>query len=657
MNGQQIAERLRTRSGLTLILAALAMIQVVLYLQTLKYQFVWDDRLLIVENRLLTKAGPWGIFTRPFWSGTEVAEWNRHLVYYRPLTTLSFWLDLKFAGLNPAYFHLVNVVLAAISTVLVALIVWELLHSGVWAGIAGLLFATHPAHVESIAFISGRTDLLLTVFIAGAGFALLRSFRKRDRRWWWLVPPLFLFGVLSKETGIMFPVLVLLTPLLIQVRPLRGFYLMVLGVFLAAAAYLVMRWIVFRQALPMPAGFFPVDLTNAINTFGYYIRMFFWPFDHHAKIPINPAFLKPQSYFLYALIFLFSVPLAALRPRFRLALWNYAWTFLLLLPVSNIIPLGPQAAERLLYPASAGLVGLVIVILSRLLWSLNRTRQAAGVLLMLTAVLFGYDSFRRMPVWENELSLFSVMVREAPGAPSAYMGLARVLSPSNPDSAIRLLNRAIILDQGLVEAHINIAGLYARKGDLRRMFHHLRLAEELEPGSARVHNNFGYGYLFAGRFDSARVRFEQALAIDSTLAPSLLGQALAAGIGGRTPEAGRLFNRLLAVEPSWRDSARLVINGLYSLQSADTSTLTAKSRALLVNRLGSLLVALGDTAPAELYYRRALELDPDCVPALYNLAVLMINRGNRAEALVYVRQALRLMPGLRELQELKARLE
>jgi len=68
-------------------------------------------------------------------------------------------------------------------------------------------------------------------------------------------------------------------------------------------------------------------------------------------------------------------------------------------------------------------------------------------------------------------------------------------------------------------------------------------------------------------------------------------------------------------------------------------------------------VALGDTAPAELYSRRALELDPDCVPALYNLAVLMIKRGNRAEALVYVRQALRLMPGLRELQELKARLE
>ncbi|MEO0010361.1 MAG: hypothetical protein ABIK51_07585, partial [candidate division WOR-3 bacterium] len=171
MSGQQIAERLRTRPGLTLILTALAMIQVVLYLQTLKYQFVWDDRLLIVENRLLTKSGPWGIFARPFWSGTEVAEWNRHLVYYRPLTTLSFWLDFKLAGLNPAYFHLVNVVLAAISTVLVALIVWELLHSGVWAGIAGLLFATHPAHVESIAFVSGRTDLLLTVFIAGAGFA------------------------------------------------------------------------------------------------------------------------------------------------------------------------------------------------------------------------------------------------------------------------------------------------------------------------------------------------------------------------------------------------------------------------------------------------------------------------------------------------------
>ena len=657
MSGQQIAEQLRTRAGITVILTVLAIFQIVFYLPTLKYQFVWDDRPLIVENQLLSRSGPGEIFTRPFWAGTEEFERSPHAAYYRPITTLSFWLDLKLAGPRPAYFHFINIVLSALATVLVVLIVWELLYSGVWAGLTGLLFATHPAHVESIAFVSGRTDLLLAVFICFAGFALLRSFRKKDQRWFLLVPVLFLLALLSKETAILFPLLVALTPVLIQTRPLKGYWVLVVILFALTGGYLYLRSLIFNQAVPLPAGFSALNLTNVVNTFGYYIRMFFWPFDHHVKIPADPNFHRPQSCFLYALVFLFSVPLAALRPRFRIALWGYVWTIIFLIPVSNIIPIGPQAAERLLFPASIGLIAVVITLLARLLVAYNRTRQTVGVLLLLLAGIYGFDSFKRMPVWENEITLFSAMVREAPGAPSAYLNLALALRATNPDSAIKLGNRAVILDQGFVPAHINLAFLYGQKGDLRRALHHLRLAEELEPNSVKVQNNLGYAFLLAGEPDSARTRFERALNLDSTLGSALLGEALSIGVAGKTQDAGLMLRRLITAYPCWKDTSQQIINRLFTIQSRDTSSQTKASRAVYINRLGTLLIALGDSARAETFYRRALELDENCVPALYNLAVLHLNRGDKPGALQLIKQALKIRPDLNELQELRTRLE
>ncbi len=655
MDTQQFTERLRTRPGVALVLSALAIIQIILYLPALKYDFVWDDRQLIVENRLLHHSSPWEIFSRPYWAGAWTAEEGPIAGYYRPITTLSFYLDYKIAGANPAYFHLINIVLTTLATVFVTLIIWELLHSGVWAGIAGLLFATHPAHVESVCFISGRTDLLMAVFITFAGFVLLRSFRKKEWRWWLLLPPLYALALLSKETALLFPLLVAATPFLIQTKPLKGFYLAVLLLFFVAIGYLYLRRTIFNQILPVPTSFHAVILTNIANSLGYYIRLFCWPFEHRAKIPLDPTFFQPLPYIIWTIVFLFSIPLAALRPRFRISLFGYLWAILFLLPVINIIPIGPQAAEKLLYLPSAGLVATFITLLSRLLVSLHRTRQVIGAALLLVTGIFGFDTLKRMPVWQNEITLFSTMIKEAPNAPSAYVNLAGALRSSAPDSAIKLYNRAIILDQGFVSAHINIAILYGQKADFRRMLHHLRLAEELQPNSVRVQNNLGYAFLMTGQPDSAFVRFNQALEIDSLLAPALLGNSLALAIMGRTPEANLSLSRLITIYPDWRDSSRLTIHQLADIDLSNSTVPRnlSLSRAIYINRLGSLFIALDDTASAEKFYLTALKNDPNCVPALYNLAVIAINRNDRKTALNLINRAIRLRPDLNELKTLR----
>jgi uncharacterized membrane protein YhaH (DUF805 family) len=419
MNGPGFGQFLRTRAGFALVLGVVTLGSVLLYLPTIDYGFVWDDTSLVTGNRLLAESGPLEVFGRGFWAGAPDPPAGNARLFYRPLTSLSLWLNLKLAGLNPGYFHLLNVILNALCVALIALIIWQLLNSGVWAGIGALLFATHPAHVESVAFVSGRTDLLLTLFIAVAAFGLLRALLKR--RFWWglLVPVGYALALLSKETALLFPVLVALTPLLTRTRYDRRHWVIVGACVLIGAAYLYLRG---QVVGPVLAGFDPRPvigrLNEMANDFGLYVRIFAWPFKHQVKFPVDPSFAYLTPLAITALLFAVTGPLlAAIRRRLRVTLWGYTWAILFLLPVLNIISIGPQAAERLVYLPSAGLVLMIVVLVSRGLHTRRRLRMTAAGILLALSVAWGVDTLVRSGIWRNEATLYSTMTREAPNAP------------------------------------------------------------------------------------------------------------------------------------------------------------------------------------------------------------------------------------------------
>jgi len=624
-----------------MVALVVGLVTVALYLPTLRYEFVWDDTLLISNNPLLKRSAPLSCFGRSFWAGNHENLAGPAMTYYRPLTTLSFWLDWHIAGGHPWYFHLVNTILAAITSVIITLIIWELLHSGVWAGLGGLLFATHSSHVESVAFISGRTDLLLASFCGLAGFALLRSIRKHNPWWGTVVVPAFSLALLSKETAILFPVLVALAPLLTLTRWPRHYGLVLGAVLAIALLYLVLRASIFRMAIPLVAGMsLKHRLVNAANTFGLYIKMFFWPFEHRAKFPVDPGMMHLTPNLLYTLLFVVSLPLLALRRRFWVCLWGYCWTILFLLPVSNLVPIGPQAAERLLFLPSAGLVMIVVVLFARLLTTRVQLRAATAGALAVVIAVFGFDSVRRSRIWQNEGALFSTMVREAPKAPSAYANLANFVRPTHPDSAIKLYNRAILLDQGYVQAHINLGILYSQTADHRRALHHLRLANELRPNSAQIITNMGFAFLAAGELDSSLAAFSRARDLAPALAQPRLGYALARGLLGQTTEAGRELCQALSLSPELGTDVRNLARTL------KMETQPNPVQPLRLTRLGTLLAAVGDTALAESLYRHAIKLDSACVPALYNEAVILAVKGDTGRALPLAHRAHRLRPDL-----------
>jgi tetratricopeptide (TPR) repeat protein len=507
--------------------------------------------------------------------------------------------------------------------------------------------------------VSGRTALLLTLFVGLAAFGLLRSLRKRNR-WWWLVAlPAFGLALLSKETAILFPLLVALAPLLTQTRFDRYHWLLVGATLAIAAGYLLLRSGAVPVTIPVEArvGFWP-RLAAAANTFGLYVRMFFWPFEHRAKYPATTAFFTATPSILAGLLFAVSVPLLSLRRRFSVTLWGFVWTVAFLLPVSNLVSIGPLAAERLLYLPSAGIVMVVVTALSRLLSARATLRQLAAACLAGAIVLLGADSMIRARVWESAETLFSAMVREAPEAPSAYANLADAIADSRPDSALVLYDRALALDQGYVHAHMHAARLFSAKRDHRRALHHLRLANELRPNSTSVLNNLGLAFAAAGETDSALAAFDRALAGEPGSAPLRVNRASTFIAAGRQEEAAEELHRALELD-SALPAARSMLADILKAQGRFDSAIVLMQQVVgqlpaapSLNRLGSLWVSAGDSARARACYEQALRLDSTCVPALYNLSILYAASGESAAARVLASRAFRLRPDLEAVREL-----
>jgi tetratricopeptide (TPR) repeat protein len=660
MDGISLQRILRTRTGIAVVLAAVALFSIALYLPSTRYGFVWDDTGLITKNSLLAGSRPADLFQRGYWAGSGEQIGGPYSPYYRPLVTLSFWLDLNVSHANPHWFHFVNLLLYALATTAVSLVLWELLHSGAWVLLGGLLFAAHSSHVESVAFVSGRTDIMLTLFIAAAAFSLLRSIRKHNR-WWWLgVPPAFALALLSKETAVAFPLLVALAPLLVGARYDRNYWLPVLATVLVLAGYLLLRAAAVSMSIPFEreAGVWG-RLASIVNTFGLYVRMFFWPFKHHAWYQANdPSLVLPLNMAI-ALLFVISAPLLSLSRRFALTLWGYAWTIAFLLPVVSSVMLGPLAAERLLLLPSAGIVMILMTVLFRMTSSRSSARWTAGAGVAVVIVLLGADSVMRTRVWKTGETLFSAMVSEAPTAPSALSSLADEIAEARPDSALALHYKALRVDSNYAHAHLHAAVLLSNKGDLSGAIQHLRIARRIVPNSDMVLNNLALAFNDSGEVDSALAMIDRAVAVQHGGSAVLhLNRANVLIAAGRANEAGDELRRALALDSTvvW---ARTLLADMLSQRGRYDSAIVLmqgevryRPSATSFSYLGDLFISKGDTTRAEESYGLALRLDPNYITALFNLAALSAAQGRLATALPLAERAYRLRPDLEATKKL-----
>ncbi len=613
------------------------MLASLVYLPTLGYDFSWDDQMLITDNRNLRMTSPFALFGQAFWPDPTGEG------YYRPIVALTYWVERRVWNTNPLGYHLTNVLLNCLVAALAVITLSRLLSmpgvngssgssglalsasrydTGFWSVLAGgLLFALHPAHVESVAFVSGRTDVLMSVFLLTALLFVL-SFRSGPT---WLTGAAaslaFGLGLLCKEAAALFPVLALLClrPRLRQPRRslpewlllgvLSGLTLVYAGVRTLVLAGKTAGW----GSETGVQRFFLV-----VNGFGRYLGQAFWPFHHRLLYSNVEQFAALSWPTLVGTVGLVGLGWLAMRYRSRPLGLGSALFLLFVLPGCNLFPIGlTYFAERLLYLPLLGLI-LAGIAAFRML----SPGPLLSRLMLLTALSWSaalaLATVRRMPVWQNNATLYAAMVREAPDSPNAHYNWGTELDKQGDISgAMAAYRRAVEVSPEFAQAYNNLGVLLERTGDRAGAFLAYRRAMELDSSYATVRYNYAGALKGSGDIAGAIRECRAALALQPYLTQARRNLARLYLETDNIKAAIEEYRAGLALEP---DNAELH----YGLAGA--------------------LRASGNPAAAIEEYNRAIELAPDMVAAHNDRAIALDEAGNKQEALRGFKRAVELSP-------------
>ncbi len=422
--------------------AVVAACAAVFYLGALWNRFALDDNPVVHFNTLvLSVSGVWRAFLSPYWP----PELGGGM--YRPLTLATYALDWRVGW--TAWFHAVNVLWHAGASVAVALLARR------WAGdrgalAAGLIFAVHPVHVEAVANLVGRAELMAAAFGVLAVYAALA----RDSVGWSAAA--LAAGLLSKENAAVVPALIAWAWVVGLDRPSRRRMAAYAASWVAlGAVYVAVRWMVLRHestfvnGAPIFIGASPwairltavaalVDVARLL-VFPLTLRMDYSPAERTlVTTPLDGRFVLGL---LCVAVWAALLGLAWRRGR-KLEAFGLAWIGLALLPVANLLyPAGVLVAERTLYLSSVGLAlalggaaaALAEVAPRRFAWVLGLVVVAGGI-----------RTARRVPVWRDELT---VVLSELEDSPRSYAGPAHMvvlyLNAHQPAKALESFRRSI----------------------------------------------------------------------------------------------------------------------------------------------------------------------------------------------------------------------
>lgn len=480
------------------------------YANTLSAGLVWDDIPVVEKNPAVQSlSGIPRLFASPYFTDANAGDRA-----YRPVTMASLAVDRALGGGRPWVFHLTNAMLHGLASALFFLVLLQFLSSRRWAFAAALLFAVHPVHTDAVASIVQRAEPLCAI---GCFAALWAAARGR----WVLCAAAFAFGLLSKETAIVLPLLLVAGRILTPDRLRPGLKTWV-PLAVVVAAYLAVRWSVLGSVAGTRPAFESATLGTRILTMTWvaatYARLLVWPWPLCADYAVNTNVhvhvtrAADPRFWIAAPVLgaLLALWIAAVRRRSPLAFWG-AWIAIALLPVSNVaIPIGTIMAERVLYLPSAGACVLLAALFDRFLadWK-PPTGRAAGIALV---AVFGAMTLLRNPVWKDPETLLEARMADAPDNPFPFFHRAvRHYEAREYEEALELLDHAIeVCPEHVAARHLRaiVAGV---RGDFAKSAADLEFLVGAQPDNWRARTNLAYAYGQIGRWPDAAREYDRVI--------------------------------------------------------------------------------------------------------------------------------------------------
>jgi protein O-mannosyl-transferase len=547
----------------------LMVVAVMPYLNAIGANFAFDDEPHIRTNTAVTGGvDMWRIFATPLPPGD----------LYRPLTVLTYALNEQFTPAWAPAFHIVNLGLHTLVTLLVFILARRLFGSATVASIAALLFAVHPVHTEAVTNIVGRAELLAALFGLGALVATTAALDARSdghRRACEAVSVLaFGLALLSKESALTLLVLIPLVRVAGNGVPLvRGIWGelrsgMWIPYALCAAVFLALRFHVVHalpiapiQPLDNVLAFVPwqVRIRSALGVLWDYFGLLNVPVvlaaDYsYYQVPIINTWFDPRG--LAGLGLLVVAIVAALRSRRPALTFAMLFPFVALSLTSNVLfSIGTVKAERLLYLPSVGW-SLVVAFVAAALLERPRYRAVTTVALVLLVAGYTARTWTRNWDWQDNRALYRSMAHSAPdSAKSRYNYGVLLQRENNDEAAVVEFQRALELYPWSEGSAFGIGLAFDRKGATAKAIEWYRKALDIDSGYDKAHNNLCRLYLSTGEFTEAQAACRDGLRYAPTDANLMkgLGEGLVAGAD--TERGLAVLRRALALNPddaSWQ---------------------------------------------------------------------------------------------------------
>jgi protein O-mannosyl-transferase len=562
-----------------LVITCLALIVVTftVYLQVADHEFINFDVQTYVTSNPHVATGLTS--SNVLWAFTAFEAGNWH-----PLTWLSHMTDVQLYGLNPAAHNLTNVALHALASVLLLLLLFRLTKAFWPSTCVAALFALHPLHVESVAWIAERKDVLSALFCFLTLLLYAGYVRNRKSGLYLLTLLSFMLGLMSKPMLVTLPAVMLL----VDFWPLGRFapkgdgagphpakWSLLITEKLPFFACSLVSGIVTIYAQRSSGAVASVKtipvllrIENALVSYAKYVALTLWPHDLALLYPFPLSI--PLWQVAGALLILVAISAAALRGRERYPylLLGWLWFLVTLLPVSGLLQAGSQSmADRYSYIPSIGLFIMAAWGVSDLARRHRQGSAICAVLATLAITASAAATWRQLGYWRDSTTLYrrTLEVTSNNWLIRCNLGLTYALKGES-EAALEQYRESLRINPSFPESHAGMGLVLAARGDIDGAIREYQESLKLKPDFKEARNNLGLALSHKGDLDAAIGEYQEALRISPEYLEAKNNLGIALARKGRLSEAIEEFQEVLRSSPNDAE-AQANLNHALSLQA------------------------------------------------------------------------------------------
>jgi len=591
---------------------------ILIYFKVINNDFVfWDDDTYIHDNPYILSLDLNNlkkIFTEPYFCN------------YHPFTTLTYAIEYYFFKLNPHPYHFLNFILHLINTLLVFLLIKGITKRNEVSLITALLFAIHPMHVESVAWISERKDVLYAMFFLSSLIFYVKYQNKRENiRYLIIALILFVCSLMSKSAAVTLPLVMLLVSYYINKKIIIKDWLYAIPFFALSLVFGIIALKTQKDAIGIEKikEMYVLYQRLIIVCFAiyFYIVRFIAPYGFSALHPypemVNSSL--PLQYYIapFFLILLIILILISKKELRRTLLFGFLFFIITIFLVIQLIPLGyAVVSERYTY---IPYIGLSFILAHIFMLILTKNNKVVLLILAIPYLIFlSFSTIKQNAIWKDSEALWTKVIDVYHDSYYAFTARGNTKAKlKDYKDAIEDYNKAISLD----------------------------------PKYAEVYSDRGRAYNNLKNFDAALLDYSKAIELSPKFSEAFNGRGAVLASRGRLDEALSDLNFAIKINPKFTDAYNN--RGSAKVDKGDVKgAIEDYSRAISLNpgyeeaytNRGAALTLIGKMDEALADFNKAIQINPKYYKPYENIASLYYNKGEYKESLQYFDEVVRIMP-------------